>query len=734
MGVRALVPTFVGRASELAEVGRLLSSSRLVTIVGVGGAGKTRLAYEAAARLEPRFAGRVFRCELAAVAGAQLVEPALASALGFPPEVARGLGDLARERFGDEPALIVLDNCEHVREAAARVATALLESTGGLRVLTTSRERLRVPGEMVWSVPSMAADDALELIKLRTAERDAAFSITAENRPDLAEICRRLEGLPLALELVAPRLALLPAAEVADLLDDALAVLAGGDGAARHRTMRAALNWSVDLLPEQGRSDLWQLGVFPTAFSLEAAATVLSASTGAVIDRLTVLQEASLLVADRSGPRARFRLLEPVRQYAAERLSGTEDEADVRRRHARHVLGAAEWIGERLLGTPEQAAALVAFEGLLPDLRQAVAWALEAEPAWAARIMGHTGWAWEITARLREGEALLRLCRDGATEPADRARLLIRLLSVALRRTPGDDDLFEIRDAAIAEARRAANTRELGYALTLGIVGKTRESASSQLDEAQAVAMANGDTLIMAWEQFMRSYMLASFDDYRAARPHIERALELLDLAGGDAWLETQTSSNIVNNCLELGDNQGARKYMRRVLARLELHPEWIANHQALEYSAFIAARGGRPGDALRLVGATRRLRAELGALQFDLAEVDQPARAELGSRAESERCLAEGARLTLGEALALATKVVEEPSRRPESGLSRRELEVATLVAGGLTNKEIAERLHRSVRTVEGHVDKVLAKLDVRSRVQVATWAAEHGLLDGRP
>ena len=727
--------SFVGRSRELEQVAQLLSENRLVTLMGTGGAGKTRLALEAARRIASRFSAGVFVCDLAPIADQGAVEAALAAALGLAPEVRGNLGPLTRRQLGEDSTLLVVDNCEHVKAKVAATLRTILGAAPGLRVLATSRERLRVAGETAWTIPSLSPDEALRLLVLRAAEADAVIDVSSKNQAALTEICARLDGLPLALELVAPRLALLPAAQVASMLDDSLSILGGGEGPARHRTMRAAIDWSVALLRPAARADLWRLAVFPAPFELDAAASVLDASEVSAVDRLTTLRDASLLVATTAGRAGRFRLLEPVRQYAAEHLADTDEEDEVRRRHALFALGRAEWIGAHVLGTPEQEAALTAFAELLPDIRQAVAWALEVEPAWAAQIVGHTGWAWEITSRLREGEALERITLEAAADVGDRARLLTRLASMASRR--GDPAVSAISEAAIAAARAASSQRELGMALGFGIDGLTAESSAAeryklaaQLDEIAGIAAETGDAVLQGCEHFFRGNLCSRSGDLEEARARFEAATADFR-ALGDRWLTTQATLNLVLICLALGDNQAARKHLRPVVPGLLEHPDWVATPILLLHAARLASQTGRPKDALRLVAAQRRLRDELGAVQRDTIEIERAARAAIRGQAEVQRYLAEGAQLSVNDALALARDVIEQPAPRPDRRVTRRELEIVRLIGHGGSNREIADQLHVSVRTVEGHVEHVLNKLDLRSRVEIATWAAERSLLD---
>jgi non-specific serine/threonine protein kinase len=730
-----MAPAFVGRSRELDQVERLLSGSRLVTVMGAPGAGKTRLAFEAAARLAKQFAGGVYVCELAPVAAPALVRTAIATALEFAPDVTGDLGALVRDRFGYTPTLIVLDNCEHVRAEVAVTMCSILSAAPGLRALATSRERLRITGETAWTLPSLSLEEALQLLAMRIAAVDATFAVTADSRSALVEICERLERLPMALELVAPRLALLPASQVAHMLNAALGLLSGGEGPSRHRTMTAALDWSVALLPTTSALDLWRLSVFPATFTLDAAATALEASSAKALDRLAVLRDASLLVADTSGASARFRLLEPVRQYALAHLAGGPIEDEVRRLHASYVLDKAEWIGARLLGTPEQAAALEAFAELLPDLRQAVAWSQHAVPGWGARIVGHTGWAWEITSRLREGEALMRSTLDVATGAQDRARLLLRLMSLVNRRSYAK--AASLSPEAISAATSAGDRRELGLVLSYQTNFLPSDAAAQQLDNVANIAAETGDELVRSWERFFRGWLCENGGDARAARACFEESASITSRLG-DRWLTTQVTADLIRMCLELGDNEAARQHLLSIVPALIDHSDWVAAPSLLFSTARLASRVGRPSGAFRLIAAQRRLRDEIGLYQWDTTEIELAARAHLHDGLQESRYLAEGERLTLGEALALARGVLENSAAPPEGPkrgrdiLTRREREVAQLVQEGLTSREIATRLFITERTAEGHVEQIRNKLGFHSRAQVAAWVARQRLSAG--
>ena len=721
---------FVGRSREIDQVEQLLSGNRLVTVMGAPGAGKTRLAVEAASHLAAQFAdpGGVYVCELAPVAAPALVTTAIATALGLPPEVSGDLAGVIRDRFSDTPTLIVVDNCEHVRAEIGTQLTAILAAAPGLRVLATSRERLQIEGEIAWTIPLMSREDALQLLALRVMASDAGFGVTADNRPALIEICERLERLPLALELVAPRLALLPASQVAEMLKASIDLLSTRDGTTRHRTMTAALDWSVALLPSTSALDLWRLAVFPATFPLDAAATVLEASEAQALDRLAILRDASILVADTSGTAARFRLLEPVRQYASAHLAGGPIEDEVRRLHASYVLSKAEWIGARLLGSPEQGAALDAFAELLADVRQAVAWSQHAKPDWAARVVGHTGWAWEITSRLREGETLMRSTLEFAADVRDRARLLFRLMSIVHRRSREDAAL--IAPVAILAATEAGDRRELGLALAYQTLYLTGDATAQQLDKVAVMAAETHDEMIRSYERFFRAWWYDDAGDTASARACMEEAASIFRELG-DGWCTTQATSYAAQLCLRLGDHNAARIHLLSILPRFLDHADWLAAHELLSHTALLASVSGRPADGLRLASAARRLRDEIGARQWDQTETENAARAELRDPAQEARYVREGEHLSLGGALAIARDVLEtsgqpaEGPKRRKDILTRRERDVARLVEQGLTNREIASLLFITPRTAEGHVEQIRNKLGLQTKAQLAAWAA---------
>src|ERR1700733_13980099 len=331
--------SFVGRQEQLTQVRELLTQNRLVTLTGAGGAGKTRLGIQIAGQLSGGFGDGVWYVDLAPITDPELVPITAARAFGLPDQAGRSTMDTLTRFVADREILVVLDNCEHLLDASAALISALLATAAGLTLLTTSREPIGVTGEVSWRVPSLSLDDeAIELFSDRARHARPEFSVTDDNATVVSEICRRLDGLPLAIELAAARVRALSLAEILESLHDRFRLLTGGARTAvrRQQTLRASVDWSHALLTETERILFRRLAAFMGGFDLDAAQAVAGADglqRYQVLDQLTLLVDKSLVVAENIRGRTRYRLLETVRQYALEKL-GESGEADaVRTRH-----------------------------------------------------------------------------------------------------------------------------------------------------------------------------------------------------------------------------------------------------------------------------------------------------------------------------------------------------------------------------------------------------------------
>jgi predicted ATPase/DNA-binding SARP family transcriptional activator len=422
---------FIGREQAIAAVERRLAQVRLLTLTGVGGGGKTRLALEVAADLLPRYPDGVWLVELATLLDPALVPQALASALDVREGPGHALAETLVHYLRGKQLLLVLDNCEHLVDACADLANALLRACPGIRILATSREALGLVGEAVWQVPplslppdpppgrqdlppveELARYEAIRLFVDRARLVDPAFALSHRNVPQVVQVCRRLDGLPLAIELAAARLKTLTLPQLAARLEDRLGLLTEGSRVAlpRHRTLRGAIDWSYDLLSEPERALLRRLATFDGGFGLEAAEAICAGEaieTEAVVGLLSQLAEKSLVVADRQGDEARYWLLESIRDYCREKLEAAGETAALRRRHRDWYLALAEQAEPALRG-PDQEAWLDRLEAEHDNLRTARDWcrvAGEGEPA--QRLAGALCRFWLVRGYFSEGRAWL---------------------------------------------------------------------------------------------------------------------------------------------------------------------------------------------------------------------------------------------------------------------------------------------------------------------------------------
>jgi len=730
----AAAGALIGRTQALARVTSLLAESRLVTLMGAGGVGKTRLALEVARSQAETFPGGVFVCELSPLSQGDEVAGAVGAAFGPGAE---HLPQFVAQQLGERPGLLVLDNCEHVLEGTRSVVESLVAGSPSLTILATSRERLRLPAELPWTLGGLATAHAAELLTLRARRHDASFTVTDANRGAVMEICQRLDGIPLAIELAAARLAIMPAAAIAAMLDDALSLLSSDEMSPRQRTLRATLDWSCNLLSPKDQRALNRLSMFSGWFDTRAAATLLDVEEVGAIDAVAALRDRSLIVTDTEHDRPRFRLLEPIRQYAKERLERTDYDHQARRRHCEYVLSEAESLAPILIGVPGgQLAGIARFRELQPDLRLAFAWALVHEPSWATRIASATAWAWDIAGDLAEGERVLSDSLEADPDPRTATRILSGLALITDRLRGGG---LSFAERAVAAGRAGGDRRDLGYALFLlgfGLRYAGRDAeADAAYDESSAIADECGDQLLRAWSETIRTLVPITEggrtwgshggeEAVRRARSAHERGVKVAR-EFGDVHSASIGAGNLAAICVDLGDIPAARKHLGECLDLFATHGNWTVATRMLNVAAIIAARSKRYREAVTMAGAFRRISELAGRREGpDQTEVAQ-ARATVG-RELTAQLMAKGASLSIDEMFDLAR--VETSIDDAPGILTPRELEVARLVANGLASKEIARRLNRSERTVENHVQNALRKLGFRSRSQLGSWLGQQG------
>ncbi|HEV2125861.1 MAG TPA: hypothetical protein VGW38_24150, partial [Chloroflexota bacterium] len=447
-----LLSTFVGRAEELAQIRQLLGRGCLVSLVGPGGIGKTRLALESAVAVLPAFPDGVWLVDLAPVADPVQVPPSVASVLGVREDGRRLLTDALVDALRSKRLMLVLDNCEHLIEACAQLVDALLRGCRYLHILVTSREPLAVTGETIWRVPplslpglrgsedsvqpeALAENEAVKLFLERARAVEPHFSLTDANALAVARLCRQLDGIPLAIELAAARLRVLSVGQVLAHLHDRFRLLTGGSRTAlpRHQTLLATLDWSYQLLNESEQTLFNRLSVFAGGFTLEAAQAVCAATdinADEVLDVLTRLVDKSLVMVDgQIDGTVRFRLLETIRHYARQRLTEVEEAAGIQRCHATYYLSLAEIAEPKLFGA-EQVPWLHRLSSEQGNLRASLAWSLlpEGEINYGLRFANALWWFWHLRGRAGEGSRWLEalLARSVAVPDVLRAKALCR--------------------------------------------------------------------------------------------------------------------------------------------------------------------------------------------------------------------------------------------------------------------------------------------------------------------
>ena len=511
--------SFVGRQADVARVVEILRSTRAVTLTGVGGVGKTRLALQAAASISGTFPDGAWLVELAALSDADAIDRTLALTLDIGQQQGRSLRETLVDFFADKTILIVLDNCEHLLEASRSLVDALLHRAPHLVVIATSREALGVDGERVTMVRSLSTPDidepapesfeSVELFVDRARATRDDFALTEANRKAVIEIVRRLDGIPLAIELAAARVRSMAPFDIAARLNERFRLLTGGRKTAleRHQTLRAAVSWSVDLLNDGERTVFFRLGVFSGSFDLAAVESVAADGPGGVIDALDVvdvLVARSLVVVDEVDGRARYRLLETLRQYAIEQIDIEGVADDVRRAHAEHYASAVGTLAPLMVG-PNEPVATRAFLADLDNLRAAVEWAVAAgETHLALRLVGPVPCiGFFSSAPFLEmaawAESAFRLA-EAPSDPLYRTGILWLLMSANLA---GDvPTLFSLCDDAERALDRAGQAPSglVAYMRALGqMFSGDFDACLVEYERALNLLRSDDDPVMLAW-------------------------------------------------------------------------------------------------------------------------------------------------------------------------------------------------------------------------------------------
>jgi len=749
--------SFIGRERELAQAKRLLQDSYLLTLTGPGGSGKTRLCIALAAEVAAEYPDGVFFVPLAPIRDPGLVPSTIAQGIGLQDARDRPLMEHLVSQLRGRQMLLVLDNFEHLLPGASVVAQ-LLSGTSALRILVSSRSSLRVSGEQECPVPPLAVPDpdtrptvgslaACESVRL-FAERGAAavpgFTLTEQNAPVVAEIVRRLDGLPLAIELAAVRVKLLPPEAILPRLEHSLGLLTGGsrDMPDRQQTLRGTIAWSYDLLSDGARRLLAACSVFAGGASLEVIETVCGSVMDLglpVLDGVAELVDQSLLRQVRgSAPSPpRYAMLETVREYAAERLDHLPQADRVRGAHAAFFLALVETGRPRAggLATKEW---LERVDAEHNNVRAALAWHREHDPPAALRLAASMAAFWSLRGHHTEGRQ--RLAEVLALVPGQSAARVSALNGAGWLALDQGDYAIASRlfGESIGLAQALGDT--VGEGIATVYLGRCKLSSLQiaegvpDVERATALIGEAGDRPAIALTMFYSALASLLTGRPEAACDLFARCAEAAAGLGLEP-LTARARAMLSYPLLDRGDVPAARAALAEgIPLAADVGDRWFVQI-GLGACIGLAAMTGRPRLALRLAGAADAYRdANEFSLPVPIAEIIDrwlaPVRTSAGATAG--RLIAEGRLLTPEEAveLALRSEPEEAGGPGPRRTLTPREAEVAALVARGLTNREIAAQLFLSVRTVEVHVDHILTKLGYHTRTQLAAWAHEEGLL----
>jgi non-specific serine/threonine protein kinase len=754
----AEVTGFVGRKAELSRIVRLLASARLVTVTGPGGVGKTRVSLRAAVRAAGGCQGKACLVELSGLRDPELLPNTVATALGLPAQDGhtqlRAVLDYLRARR----LILILDTCEHVIDAAAEFAEAVIREAPGVTVLATSRQQLKVAGEHTLALPPLpvpddraapyaprpGSGDAVELFAQRAAAALPGFEVTDANWTDVVRLCRRLDGIPLAIELAAVRVRALSLRELAGRLDHRFEVLTGDrrGGVPRHQTLCTAIEWSYDLCTEAER-DLWaRLSVFAGTFSIAAVEEVCAGpgQEGGVelLDTLMSLVDKSVVLRDGT----RYRLLDTLREFGADRLAASAEEAICRDRHLERYLAMGRYFGAHFLDDDqiERVRELAAEHA---NLRAAMEYGLGSGDE--RRVRGGAGLAtalygyWHVSGMLREGRYWLTraLERLPAGRSPERAWALVMRGYLG---TFGADRAQAVRDARDGTAM----ARELGdeglllaraclyLPMALMFAGH-HEEAFAVAGEASRRLEALGDRIGLLCLDVHMGYLFMMAGQLEESIEACERGKRRIG-ESSERWV--QSYYYLASGCAMFLQGNREAECVASVNRALRIKHELgdiVGQGFGLEILAWLAANEGRAVRAAWLLGGADSLWAQAGGRLGENAimgkfhqRAAKRAGGDLGPR-RFETLFDQGAKRDPGQlveaALADADELCHPDAAGPDpgSGLTGREREIADLVASGMSNREIAEQLVISKRTVDSHVEHVFAKLGITSRVQLA-------------
>ena len=747
--------SFIGRRREIAEVRKILRCSRLVTLIGVGGVGKTRLARRVASDLRDEFADDAWFVDLTRASEPALLANVVAETLGVPDQSAQSPDGALIEYLADRKLLLILDNCEHLLPACAALVHEVLEVAEQVVILATSREPLGVLGEHSWTVPPMSMPDlanvapsrggyvygheALDLFEERARAVRPEFTLDSASRSAASQLCQRLDGLPLAIELAAVRLRALSIEQIVTRLEDRYRLLCTGNrgGPGRHQTLRAAVDWSFDLCSEREKTMWARLAIFAGVFDLADAEAVCAGEGIArreVFELLSDLIDKSVVLREGTDEAPRYRLLETIKAYGREKLAAAGADVTLRRKHRDHYLDLAERSEDGWFGSDQ-----VRWCGRLRDA-QANFWAAldfclttPGQARTGLRMAGALIYYWNACGNLKDGRYWLGRALRAAPEPSPE-KVKALWVNGYVSMTQGDNEAaMRCFDDCVQLAWQLDDP--VARAFCLQFRGSA-EQFKGNLTEAETLltdavafhreaAVVNSLTVLAAAQLGFVSCLTGKADRAIMLCEDCHAVSEV----HGEQWALSWAHWVLGLARWTLGDYAPAAEALNRCLTAKHALDDKLGMSACVELLAWVTFEEGDAKRACRLFGAAVSLWASVGHPLFGSAELlavhdryEDRIRGALGGKTY-ERYHLQGQEMSIEQVMAFAGERTPPPDDGPK--LTRRERQVAELIAEGLSNRQIATRLVISQRTAEGHVENVLAKLGFQSRTQVAAWIA---------
>jgi predicted ATPase/DNA-binding CsgD family transcriptional regulator len=759
---------FIGREAELARLSALLEQARLITVTGPGGVGKSRLALRAAAAAAAGFADGVCLVELSALREPGLLVHTVAGALGLPEQSHGSHLEAVLADLSDRHLLLVLDTCEHLIDACAMFAEAVVARAPRVTLLATSREPLDVSGENACPVgplpvPRQPDEDAIEgsaveLFLQRAAAAVPGFTATTDDLPDVIRLCQRLDGMPLAIELAAVRLRALPLDELAGRLDQRLALLTSGQRGGRHRTLRDAIAWSHDLCTPAEQAMWARLSVFAGPFTMSAAEEVCAdgPEAGRVMPTVIRLVDKSVIVrieAAGAGTPTQYRMLDTIREFGAERLGRSGDAGGTQRRFIERYLVMARYFRDHFLDD-DQLTRLRELRREHANVRAALEYAFgdddhSTDTSEAARESDGVGLAialsayWRARGLAREGSYWLERAAERAGEgSAEQGHAVLErghLLAMQGDAAGALAAASQVITLAAPLGDKALAAR--GYLVkTAALSGKGRLAAAAESgEEARRRLTALEDQLGLASLDAQLTYLALLNDDIEAALGHVERGLRQLS-GSRERWLHANLYMLASLGLYLAGRDIESTWTATRALQVKQEIGDVIGIAFTLELLGWLAARAGSHQRAAWLLGGADPLWERAGGrlaatASFERLHAEAVGRcgSALGGKLFAE-LFARGVRHPVEAMTAFAVNDVGDPAEggggtriRLPSQLTAREREIASLVAAGLSNRQIAEMLFISRRTVDAHLEHIFGKLGITSRVMLTIQLREH-------